>query len=140
MQAQRAVLAQSDWRLAQRAVQSPARALVQDTFYAEGEWVPAGTPVVSLLPPNALKVRFFIPEAALPRVAAGATVQAACDGCGAPIKLRISFVSRQAEYTPPVLYSREQRSHLVYLVEARPQAPADAARLHPGQPVDVTPD
>jgi HlyD family secretion protein len=140
VQAQRAVLAQSDWRLAQRAVQAPARALVQDTFYSEGEWVAAGSPVVSLLPPTALKLRFFVPETALARVAAGTSVQVACDGCGAAIKARITFVSRQAEYTPPVIYSREQRSHLVYMVEARPQAAADAARLHPGQPVDVTPD
>jgi HlyD family secretion protein len=140
VQAQRAVLAQSDWRLAQRAVQATARALVQDTFFSEGEWVAAGAPVVSLLPPAALKLRFFVPETDLPRVAAGTAVQASCDGCGAPIKARVTFVSRQAEYTPPVLYSREQRSHLVYMVEARPQAPADAARLHPGQPLDVTPD
>jgi HlyD family secretion protein len=140
VQAQRAVLAQSDWRLAQRAVQAPARALVQDTFYSEGEWVTAGAPVVSLLPQNALKLRFFVPETALARVAPGMIVQAACDACGAPIKARITFVSRQAEYTPPIIYSREQRSHLVYMVEARPQAPADAARLHPGQPLDVTPD
>jgi HlyD family secretion protein len=140
VQAQRAVVAQSDWRLAQRAVQAPARALVQDTFYSEGEWVAAGSPVVSLLPPAAVKLRFFVPETALARTAPGTTVQAACDGCGAPIKARVTFVSRQAEYTPPVIYSREQRSHLVYLVEARPQSAGDAARLHPGQPVDVTPD
>jgi HlyD family secretion protein len=138
VQAQRAVLAQSDWRLAQRAVQAPARALVQDTFYSEGEWVQAGAPVVSLLPPMAVKLRFFVPENVLPRMTPGATVQATCDGCAAPVDARITFVSRQAEYTPPVIYSREQRSHLVYLVEARPQAAADAARLKPGQPVDVT--
>lgn len=137
VEAQRAVLAQSDWRLAQRAVQATATALVQDTFYSPGEWVQAGAPVVSLLPPDAVKLRFFVPEPALPRMALGATVRARCDGCPAPIAARISFVSRQAEYTPPVIYSREQRSRLVFLVEARPQ-PADAARLKPGQPVDVT--
>lgn len=136
VQAQRAVLAQSDWRLKQRAVQAPAKALVQDTFYSEGEWVQAGAPVVSLLPPGSLKLRFFVPEAALPRMTVGAAVQATCDGCGAPIAARVSFVSRQAEYTPPVIYSREQRSRLVFMVEARPQA-QDATRLKPGQPVDV---
>jgi len=136
MEAQRAVLAQSEWRLAQRAVQAPARALVQDTFYSQGEWVQAGAPVVSLLPPAAVKLRFFVPETALPRMTPGAAVQASCDGCPAPIAARITFVSRQAEYTPPVIYSREQRSRLVFMVEARPQA-ADAQRLKPGQPVDV---
>jgi HlyD family secretion protein len=135
--AQRAVLAQSEWRLAQRAVQAPAGALVQDTFYSPGEWVQSGAPVVSLLPPDAVKLRFYVPEPALPRMTPGTTVQAICDGCGAPILARITFVSRQAEYTPPVIYSRDQRSRLVYLVEAHPQA-ADAARLKPGQPVDVT--
>lgn len=135
--AQRAVLAQSEWRLAQRAVQAPVSALVQDSFYSPGEWVASGAPVVSLLPPSAVKLRFFVPEPALPRIAPGSTVQAACDGCGAPIAARVTFVSRQAEYTPPVIYSRDQRSRLVYLVEARPAA-ADAARLRPGQPVDVT--
>lgn len=137
VEAQRAVLAQSEWRLAQRAVQAPAKALVQDTFYSEGEWVQAGAPVVSLLPPGAVKLRFFVPETALARMTVGAAVQASCDGCPAPIQARITFVSRQAEYTPPVIYSREQRSRLVFMVEARPQA-ADAARLKPGQPVDVT--
>jgi HlyD family secretion protein len=137
VEAQRAVLAQSEWRLAQRAVQAPTQALVQDTFYSVGEWVQSGAPVVSLLPPGAVKLRFFVPETVLPRMSPGAAVQATCDGCPAPVSARITFVSRQAEYTPPVIYSREQRSRLVFMVEARPQ-PADAARLRPGQPVDVT--
>ncbi len=136
--AQRAVLAQSEWRLAQRAVQAPVSALVQDTFYSPGEWVLSGAPVVSLLPPAAVKLRFFVPEPDLPRMTPGATVQARCDGCGAPVAARVTFVSRQAEYTPPVIYSRDQRSRLVYLVEAHPQQPGDAARLKPGQPVDVS--
>ncbi len=130
-------LAQSDWQLARRAAQAPAAALVQDTFYSEGEWVPAGTPVVSLLPPGNIKLRFFVPEPGLAALATGRNVLASCDGCVTPIKATISFISRQAEYTPPVIYSREQRAKLVYLVEARP-APADATRLKPGQPVDVT--
>jgi HlyD family secretion protein len=137
VEAQRAVLAQSEWRLAQRAVQSPAKSLVQDTFYSEGEWVAAGAPVVSLLPPAAVKLRFFVPETALPRMTPGATVQASCDGCPGPIGAHITFVSRQAEYTPPVIYSREQRAKLVFLIEARPE-PADAAKLKPGQPLDVS--
>jgi HlyD family secretion protein len=137
----RAVLAQSDWRLAQRAVSfsapAPAKALVQDTFYSEGEWVAAGSPVVSLLPPGNLKLRFFVPESAVGGLAIGQAVHAACDGCSAPVAAKISFISRQAEYTPPVIYSREQRSKLVFLVEARPE-PADAMKLKPGQPLDVS--
>jgi HlyD family secretion protein len=136
--AARAVLAQSDWRLAQRAIASPAKSLVYDTLYSEGEWVAAGNPVVSLLPPGNLKLRFFVPETAVGGLKIGQAVSAACDGCSAPVPAKISYISRQAEYTPPVIYSREQRSKLVFLVEARPE-PADAARLKPGQPLDVTP-
>jgi len=133
----RAALAQSDWRLAQRAVTAPAAARVHDTFYSEGEWVSAGSPVVSLLPPGNLKLRFFVPETALGGLKIGQPVRAACDGCSAPIAATISYISRQAEFTPPVIYSRELRAKLVFLVEARP-APADAPKLKPGQPLDVT--
>lgn len=132
----RAVLAQSDWRLAQRAIAAPAKALVYDTLYSEGEWVAAGGPVVSLLPPGNLKLRFFVPEAAVGGLKAGQAVRAVCDGCGAPIAAKISYISRQAEFTPPVIYSREQRAKLVFLIEARPE-PGDAAKLRPGQPLDV---
>ncbi len=141
VEAARAVLAQSDWRLAQRAVSfnaaSPAKALVHDTFYSEGEWVAAGSPVVSLLPPGNLKLRFFVPETAVGALKMGQAVRASCDGCSAPIAAKVSYISRQAEYAPPVLYSREQRAKLVFLVEARPE-PADAMRLKPGQPLDVS--
>jgi HlyD family secretion protein len=137
----RAVMAQSDWRLAQRAVSfdaaAPARALVHDTFYSEGEWVAAGSPVVSLLPPGNLKLRFFVPETAVGALKIGQAVRATCDGCDAPVAAKISYVSRQAEFSPPVIYSREQRAKLVFLVEAKPE-PADAAKLKPGQPLDVS--
>lgn len=134
--AARAIVAQSDWRLAQRAMPSSTKALVQDTFYSEGEWVPAGSPVVSLLPPANIKVRFFVPETALGGLQPGAMVNVRCDSCGEPIAAKISFISHQAEYTPPVIYSREQRTKLVFLIEARPP-PIEATRLKPGQPVDV---
>ena len=137
VEAARAVLAQSDWRLAQRASSAPAKSLVQDTYYSEGEWVAAGNPVVSLLPPGNIKLRFFVPETAVGSLKIGQTVRAACDGCSAPVAAKISFISRQAEYTPPVIYSREQRTKLVFLVEARPE-PADATKLKPGQPLDVS--
>jgi HlyD family secretion protein len=109
---------------------------VQDTFYSEGEWVPAGSPVVSLLPPGNIKIRFFVPEPVLGRVTVGQMVSAACDGCGKPIAAKISYISRQAEYTPPLIYSREQNPKLVFLVEAWPDI-KDAVRLHPGQPMEI---
>ena len=136
VEAARAALAQGNWRLDQRAVNAPAKAVVHDTFYSEGEWVPAGSPVVSLLPPGNVKLRFFVPEAVVGSIRIGQTVSATCDGCGKPLTAKISYISRQPEYTPPVIYSRDQRIKLVFLVEALPDA-ADAARLHPGQPVEI---
>ncbi len=132
----RAVLEQSDWRLSQRAVNSPARALVHDTFYSEGEWVPAGAPVASLLPPGNIRLRFFVPEPMVGGLRAGQAVSASCDGCANPIAAKISYIARTPEYTPPVIYSRDSRAKLVFLIEAVPE-PAIAARLNPGQPVDV---
>jgi HlyD family secretion protein len=133
----RAVLAQSEWRLAQRSMTAPAGAVVQDTYYTAGEWVPAGKPVLSLLPPENVKLRFFVPEPVVGSLKLGKVMSFQCDGCGAPMVATISHVSTQAEYTPPILYNRQSRAKLVVMVEARP-ATADAARLHPGQPVDVT--
>ena len=135
--AARAALAQADWRLAQKSVNAPLAGLVNDTNYVTGEWVPAGSPVVSLLPPENIKLRFFVPETLLGALKAGDAVNVRCDGCAAPLAAKITYISPQAEYTPPVIYSRETRSKLVYLIEARTSA-QDAVKLHPGQPVDVT--
>ena len=136
----RAVLAQAEWRLGQRsgrAPSSPGGALVQDTYFQEGEWVPAGRPIVSLLPVGNVKVRFFVTEQKVGSVRQGDKVSVACDGCGAAIPATISYISRQSEYTPPIIYSKDSRAKLVFMIEARP-SPEDGARLRPGQPVDVT--
>jgi len=133
----RAVLAQGEWRLAQRGAVAAGPALVHDTYFVEGEWVPAGRPVVSLLPRGNVKVRFFLPEQRVGSVQTGDHVSITCDGCGSPIAATISYISRQAEYTPPVIYSKDSRTRLVFMLEARPSE-QDATRLRPGQPVDVT--
>lgn len=124
------------WRAQQTQQDAPTAAQVADTFWRPGEYVPAGQPVVSLLPPGGRKARFYVPEAELGGLKVGQAVQLSCDGCGAPIAAHISRIATQPEYTPPVIYSNSQRARLVFLVEARP-APADAPRLHPGQPLDV---
>lgn len=134
--AARAALAQAEWRLDQKSLRAPQDALVADTLYVVGEWVPAGSPVVTLLPPTNIKVRFFVPESILGSLMVGNKVSVRCDGCAEPISAPITYIAPQAEYTPPVIYSNESRAKLVFLVEARP-APADAVRLHPGQPVEV---
>jgi len=134
--AAQASLAQAAWRLDQKSVAAPLAALVQDTYFVEGEWVPAGRPVASLLPPGNVKLRFYVPETILGAIQPGREIEAGCDGCPQPIAARVSYISSQAEYTPPVLYTREQRSKLMFLIEARPD-PARAAGLRPGQPVDI---
>lgn len=134
--AAQAAVAEAQWKLEQKRVAAPAAGRVYDTLYRVGEWVQAGNPVVQMLPPQNLKVRFFVPEAAVASIAPGRTVAIHCDGCPADVPARVTYVSREAEYTPPVIYSNESRSKLVFMVEARP-AVADAQKLHPGQPVAV---
>lgn len=136
--AARAAVERAAWNLAQKAPVAPTAALVYDTLYREGEYVPAGAPVVSLLPPEALKVRFFVPEAEYATLKAGDTVRIRVTGHAAPVEARISYLSPQPEYTPPVLYNRENRAKLVFMIEAQPADPAAAKDFHPGQPVDVS--
>lgn len=124
----------SQTRLDRRKVMSPVTGTVQQVYYRPGEMVPAGKPVVALLPPGNLKFRFFVPESMLPKLALGGTVLIRCDGCTGDLTARIDFLARSAEYTPPVIYSQDERSKLVFLVEARPTRP-DGFRV--GQPVSV---
>jgi HlyD family secretion protein len=133
--AAKAALDQADWKLAQKSVAAPKAGLVQDTLYREGEWVQAGAPVARLLPPGHVKVRFFVPEVEVARLQPGQAVAIRCDG-RADLSARISFISPQAEFTPPVIYSENTRSKLAFMVEARP-APEEGLKLHPGQPVAV---
>jgi HlyD family secretion protein len=110
--------------------------MVVDTLYRPGEMVPAGLPVVQLLPQENIKIRFFVPQGMVAQIGIGQVVQVACDGCGPPVAATVRFISPRAEFTPPVIYSREQRARLVFMVEARPDERAEALRV--GQPVDVT--
>jgi len=130
-------LAQAQWRVDQKTQTAPAAGLVVDTLYRPGEWVPVGAPVVSLLPPGNLKIRFYVPEPVVASLRIGAPITVQCDGCADPIAARITFIAPQAEYTPPVIYSRENRAKLVFLVEARPDDGAPNAALKAGLPVEV---
>jgi HlyD family secretion protein len=121
-------------RLARRKVFSPVAGSVQQIYYRPGELVPAGKPIVALLPPSNLKVRFFVNEATLPKLKFGDPVSIKCDGCGGGIPAKITFISRTSEFTPPVIYSMEERSKLVFMIEARSERPE---RLRVGQPVSV---
>lgn len=134
--AARDALAQAQWRVDQKTQVAPVAGLVNDTYYLPGEWVAAGAPVVSLLPPGNVKLVFYVPEVQLSAVRIGERVDVRCDGCAQPIAARVRFVSPQAEFTPPVIYSRETRAKLMYRVEAYPEAAT--AVLHPGLPIEVT--
>ena len=130
------VLRQSEWRTGQKQQSAPTPALVSDVLFQVGEYVQAGQPVVSLLPPANTKARFFAPEADLASLRLGQAVQIRCDGCGQPIPATISRIATQPEFTPTIIYSNTQRSKLVFMVEATPDA-TQALRLKPGQPLDV---
>lgn len=136
MKAAQAAVAQAQWRLDQKSLKAPVTGLVHDTLYTAGEWVPAGSPVVSLLPPSNITLRFFIPEPRLMQFKIGQRVRVSCDGC-TTFTAQVSYVSTQAEYTPPVIYSSEARTKLVYMAQAR-LTPEDAVKFHPGQPIDLT--
>jgi HlyD family secretion protein len=135
--ASQAALEQSTIRLDQKSQLSPVSGQVQDVYYRVGEWAAPGQAVVSILPAENIKVRFFVPESTLGALRTGQAVAIHCDGCPATVPAAIRFISTTAEYTPPVLFSEKNRHRLVYLVEAWPQ-PKDAAQLHPGQPVSVS--
>jgi HlyD family secretion protein len=131
-----AALAKAEWDLAQKRQVAPKAGLVFDTLYREGEWVPAGRPVVVLLPPAHIKVRAFVSQARLGTIKLGDPVQVMVDGVQGSIQGKVSYISPRAEYTPPVIYSQGSREKLVFMVETLFDQ-AVAVNLHPGQPVDV---
>jgi HlyD family secretion protein len=129
-------LVKAEWDLAQKRQSASQAGLVFDTLFREGEWVPAGRPVVALLPPGNIKVRAFVPETEIGAIHPGDAVRVRVDGASEPFAGKVSFISPQAEYTPPVIYSRESREKLVFMIEIVFDHES-AAKLHPGQPVDV---
>jgi HlyD family secretion protein len=136
--AARAAVDEARSRLDQKHVTTDQAGLVVDTLFREGEWVPAGSPAVRLLPPANIKIRFFVPQASVPLFPIGRKVRIRCDGCAADIDATISYVSAEPEFTPPIIYSNETRAKLVFMIEARPAAES-ALVIRPGQPVEVVP-
>jgi HlyD family secretion protein len=124
----------SETRLARRQGFAPVAGTIQQIYFREGEMVPEKRPVLSIMPPGNMKIRFFVPEAELPKLAVGDEVKVTCDNCSADLSAKIYFIATTAEYTPPVIYSLDERNKLVYLIQARPSRP-DALRV--GQPISV---
>lgn len=124
----------SQTRLARRNAFAPIGGTIQQIYFREGEMAPAQRPVLSILPPGNMKVRFYVPEADLAKLAIGEQVRVTCDSCAADLSASIYYIATTAEYTPPVIYSLDERNKLVYLVQARPNRPAS---VRVGQPVSV---
>jgi HlyD family secretion protein len=122
------------WKLTETTLLAPENGRIEQIYFRPGEWVNAGQPVIDIYALNHLKIRFFVPGSTLPHLKPGQMITIQCDGCAKDIQAQIRFISAQAEYTPPVIYSREQRQKLVYMVEATPSHPD---LLRAGQPVDV---
>ena len=124
----------SQTRLARRSAFAPVGGTIQQIYFREGEMAAAQRPVVSIMPPGNMKLRFFVPETELPKIAIGDEVKVTCDNCAADLTAKIYFIATTAEYTPPVIYSLEERNKLVYLIQARPNRP-DSLRV--GQPISI---
>ena len=135
-EAARHALTEAEKNLGKRKVFAPANGTVEEVYFRPGEVVNSGQAVVALLPPRNLKVRFFVAEPERARLQVDQSIAISCDGCPPDLHAKISFIAREAEFTPPVIFSREQRQKLVYLIEARPEG--DATALTAGQPVTVT--
>ena len=127
-------VATSETRLARRQGFAPVSGTVQQIYFREGEMVQAQRPVLSIMPPGNMKIRFYVPESELPKLAIGDEVKVSCDNCAADISAKIYFIATTAEYTPPVIYSLDERNKLVYLIQARPAWPEV---LRVGQPISV---
>ncbi|MGX5848249.1 HlyD family secretion protein [Mesorhizobium sp. PL10] len=128
-------LEQAQWRLSKRVLAAPSSGRVNDVIRNPGDTAGPTAPVISMLPDGAVKLSVYVPETAFSSIKVGTLLAVHCDGCGADVRARVSYVSPDPEFTPPVIYSLENRQKLVYLVEARPEGEAQA--LKPGQIVDV---
>jgi HlyD family secretion protein len=129
-------LKKAEWNLARKSFFAPIDSQVVDTYYRIGERVSVNQPILSLLSPTYIHVLFYIPEPLLSQIRIGQTISFTCDGCKSETNAVINYISPEAEYTPPIIYSKDTRYKLVYLVRA--QMPPDIAKqFHPGQPVDI---
>ncbi|MDG1436522.1 MAG: efflux RND transporter periplasmic adaptor subunit [Rickettsiaceae bacterium] len=122
-------------KLSDSVLNATMDAYIEDILFSPGEFVQAGQVVATLLSADDIKIRFFVPQAELPKIIEGQSVSILCDGCREPIAAKITYIAKQAEYTPPVIYSSEAREKMVFMVEAKPNSLT--RNLHPGLPVDV---
>jgi HlyD family secretion protein len=131
----KAALEDARWRLSRRTITAPAAGRVDDIIRNPGDVAGPTAPVMSMLPDGAVKLKLYLPQASLSSVSVGSLLDVHCDGCEPGLTARVSYVSPDPEFTPPVIFSRETRQKLVFLIEARPEG--KAGPLKPGQIVDV---
>jgi len=131
-----ATLKQAEWSLSQKALKSSSNALVYDTLYREGEFVPSANPIIRLLPPQNIKIRFFVPQSIATEITLNSKVIVEVYGVNEKISAIVNYVSQSAEYTSPLIYSNENAHKLVFMIEAKPDT-KNIQALHPGQPVRV---
>jgi HlyD family secretion protein len=131
----KAARAKAEWNLGQRRLTAPAAGTINDVIRTPGELAGPSAPVLSMLPDGAVKLRLYVPEPAIAAIGQGSSLSVRCDGCAEGLTATVTYVSASPEFTPPVIYSLENRQKLVYLIEARPE---DAPGLKPGQIVDVS--
>ena len=134
VEAAQAQLVSAQTRLERRKLAAATGGSVETVYFRPGEVAPAGRPVLSLLPPDLIKMRFFVPEPDLARFKLGTKVEVSCDGCTGTVPATVSYIAQEAEYTPPVIYSLDERAKLVFMLEAKPD---DPLKLRPGQPITV---
>lgn len=133
----RSAVQQAQWKVDEKGVKSRYNALVYDTLYREGEFVPQGGIIIRLLPPENIKIRFFVPQSVAESFQIGHTVTIVSRSDQRNIAAKVTYISPEAEFTPPIIYSNETKEKLTYMIEAYP-SPKDAPHLHPGQPVEVS--
>jgi HlyD family secretion protein len=133
----RSAVEQAQWKLDEKSLKSRGNALVFDTLYREGEWVNAGGIVVRLLPPENIKIRFFVPQRIAEQLSIGQNVIIGSRADGKKLPAHVTYISTEAEYTPPIIYSNDTKEKLIYMIEAYPDI-NDAPLFHPGQPVEIS--
>lgn len=117
-----------------RTVTAPQSGRIERLFFSSGETAGAGVPVVELLPADSLKVKFYVAEIERPDFALGQSLGVTCDGCATGLTATVSRFASQPQFTPPIIYSRDERRRLTFLVEAVLDIEGG---LLPGQPVTV---
>ncbi|KTC97710.1 HlyD family secretion protein [Legionella erythra] len=134
IQAITAKLNEAKWQLAQKTVYSPAAGVIFDTYYRPGEFVGAQQAVASLLTPENVHIEFYVPVQELAHLSVGKAVSFTCSGCQPDNTAVISYIAPEAEYAPPLVYSRENDDKLVFRIQARFD---HFHAFKPGQPVTV---